>query len=358
MINRDISSNVIVIGTSPDGRGGIASVIAGQKSMMEKFNFIKIHQNNFYKFLLPIIAFFKSFRYISPKYRIVHIHSASFSDFYRSSIFVFVNKLLRKKIILHIHGAKFEEFYKSDKKYIDFVCNKADVIATVSTYFADFFKRINQKNNVWLLPNFISDKLPDDLPDRRNRDSKIVFSYFGALDNRKGIFDVIKAIGKYKHSFKDNIQLIVGGNGDTDKFFDLVNKENVEHIVKYVGWLDSTAKDRLLRNSDVFIHPSSFESFGISILEAMSYQLPIITTTVGGIPDLVTNGFNGITVEPGNIDRIAEAIFTLIDNPSLRLKLGENSKLRAAEFTISKTEDRYRDLYSVLLQTKSENEIH
>ena len=107
------SKNILTIGTDTNGKGGIAILIQSYSKMFKKFNFIASHQegNLFKKTALSISALLRCCYYcIFKPIRIVHIHTASFTDFYRQSIYVFCAKVFRKKVILHIHGAKFEQF--------------------------------------------------------------------------------------------------------------------------------------------------------------------------------------------------------------------------------------------------------
>lgn len=347
MISKGISDKVIVIGTSPEGRGGIATVIKSQSAMMETFNFVKIHQDGFSKYILPITAAFKCLRYISPKYKIAHIHSASFSDFFRCSIFVMLMKALGKKVVLHIHGAKFEEFYKSRSKAVSSVCNHADATATVSTHFVSFLRNNNLGRKVFYIPNSIDDYSPVRKP--KTSEGPLILSYFGALDDRKGIFETIEAIGRNKQQFEGKIELHIGGIGEMTRMEHLISQYGISDMIKYHGWLDADGKNRLLQKSDVFVHPSIFESFGISILEAMNYGLPIITTDVGGITDLVSDGENGITVNPRNVDDISEAIEWMLAHPVERSEMGIKSAEHAHKFHASNVEKCFEKMYIELL---------
>jgi len=137
------SKNILTIGTDTNGKGGIAILIQSYSKMFKKFNFIASHQegNLFKKTALSISALLRCCYYcIFKPIRIVHIHTASFTDFYRQSIYVFCAKVFRKKVILHIHGAKFEQFYENHQSFVRFVCHKADVLVTVSNYFIDYLK--------------------------------------------------------------------------------------------------------------------------------------------------------------------------------------------------------------------------
>lgn len=348
MIPHDISSQIIVAGTSPDGNGGVASVIATQRSFMPVFNFVCLHRNGIGKVTEPLKSLFRSLRYIPRRYRLAHVHTASYMDFYRSAIFVLLFKAMGKKVLLHMHGAEFEKFYGKGNRFVRYVSNKADAIVTVSNHFVDFMKRSGLNGNVILLPNSIRPHKPVE-PRPAGSARRFRLAFFGAIDGRKGIFETVEAIGRHRDIIGDDIELYIGGTGDTDRLNAIISRYSLGDRVKLLGWLDSDGKHRLLSSADAFIHPSLFESFGISILEAMDYALPIITSTTGGIKDLVTDGVNGITVDPADTRQIALAIARLKADPALRHTLGQASAQRAARFYEPEIERRLQSIYQSLL---------
>lgn len=349
MIGKQITDKIVVVGTSPDGRGGVASVIASHRRMMETFNFIKIHIDSPLKFVLPLTGIIKSLRFVPHRYKVVHIHSSSYSDFYRCSIFVIFFKALGKKVILHMHGANFDGFYGEGRAYVRKIFRMSDEVLAVSSYYADFMRSHRLNDNVRCLHNGIAGRGQDAASAPSRVDGVTNLSYFGAIDDRKGVFDVLEAIGEERDYFAGKIRFRIGGIGNLQKFNSIIEKYGLHDIVEYLGWIDPAGKERLLESTDVFVHPSRSESFGISILEAMDFGLPIITTNVGGIPDLVSDGINGIVVAPGDKQRIREAIIKLINDPSLRGELGANSKLAAKKFYFPFIERQLKDVYQSLL---------
>ena len=256
-----------------------------------------------------------------------------------------------------MHGAKFDEFYGSGKKYVKKIFRMADMVLSVSYYYAKFMQDNHLNENVECLHNGITGRNKDYIPPTKS--DLVKFSYFGAIDNRKGIFDVLETIGENRDKLAGKIKLTIGGVGDMSKFNAIVEKYDLNNIVEYSGWLDKNAKDKLLSTTDVFIHPSHSESFGISILEAMDYGLPIITTSIGGIPDLVTDGINGIIVTPGDRQQIMSAMMKLISDEKLRIKLGANSIIAAKKFYLPEIETHLNALYqSVIGYNYNTNDKH
>lgn len=108
-------------------------------------------------------------------------------------------------------------------------------------------------------------------------------------------------------------------------------------------------KIQIINEVDAFILPSYNEGLPISILEAMSYNLPIISTSVGGIPEILKNGYNGFLIRPGDKKALKNAILTLINNPSLRKEMGKHSQEMVQPFLPTTVEGQLRTLYKELL---------
>ena len=127
-----------------------------------------------------------------------------------------------------------------------------------------------------------------------------------------------------------SIRLTVGGNGDIAAAQSAADRLGIAHLVSFAGWVDGDAKRRLLQNSDVYVLPSHNEGLPVSILEAMSWQLPIISTDVGAIAELVRQDVDGLIVQPGDVAALAAAIVRLAVSIELRQSMGASAKQRVA----------------------------
>ncbi|MDC9724096.1 MAG: glycosyltransferase, partial [Urechidicola sp.] len=105
-----------------------------------------------------------------------------------------------------------------------------------------------------------------------------------------------------------------GGDGDVDKLKDIIKTNSLENIVSYIGWVSGDLKKELFEKCNIMILPSYNEGLPISLLEAMSYSMPIISTNVGGIPQVLEDRVNGKMVTPGNKQQIGDAITYYINN--------------------------------------------
>ena len=92
--------------------------------------------------------------------------------------------------------------------------------------------------------------------------------------------------------------------------------------VTFLGWLPSGQVSEELANADAFVLPSYNEGLPMSLLEAMAAGLPVLSTPVGGIPEVVEHGVNGLIAEAGNIRSIADSMLALADDADRRTRLG------------------------------------
>lgn len=148
----------------------------------------------------------------------------------------------------------------------------------------------------------------------------------------KGLIYLIKA---YSQINSRNFTLHLIGNPSKASNYchrlkKMVVKYNLTENVFFHNGSDKETLQKLYSHAKIFVLPTLKETFGIVLIEAMHYSLPIITTKVGAIPELITDGENGLLCPPRNSEALAEALSKLIENPDLRKKMGEISHQRVA----------------------------
>ncbi len=315
MLNHEISKQVLTIGCDyKTTKGGISSVIGSYSQIYSPFNFIattqtksKLH-NLIFLFISLIRFILKCF---SNDIKIIHIHTASNTSFRRKAIFINIASIFNKKIILHIHGGKFHVFYEKNKSFVENVLNKVDTIVALSKQWEVYFKEIVGCKNVEVIANIVD--TPKDIKKIKRNSNPISGVFLGNMNPQKGIYDIIDMADNYKESLKGKLVLHIGGNGETDKVQQLINDRNLNDIIIYEGWVDYERKAELLANADFFLLPSYIEGLPISILEAMSYGLPVISTPVGGIPEILLENRNGFLINPGDKEALFRAINRFIN---------------------------------------------
>ena len=167
------------------------------------------------------------------------------------------------------------------------------------------------------------------------------------LIERKGLGDLIRAMALLE---RGRLQLeIVGGGSDEMVLRALAAELGLAKEVRFLGPLPRTEVARRYRAADLFTLPSSAEAFGNVFAEALASGLPIVGSSIGGIPDLVEHGANGLLVQPGNIEALAGAIRYLADDPELRQQMAQRNRAKAeASLEWSQVTRRYLATYEAI----------
>ncbi|MBR3897734.1 MAG: glycosyltransferase family 4 protein [Bacilli bacterium] len=328
---------VLMVGNHESVKGGITTVINQfkefdwQKNNIE-FKFIStyIDKSNIIKILFFIIAYIRIFLYcILIKPDIIHVHMSYKGSFTRA---YYIQKLaikFRIKNIIHLHGSEFKKWYDSvddiKKKKIKKLLISSNIFIVLGDRWSKVIKEIEPKSNVVILNNSVN------IPNKKTKyNSKKTLLFLGVLIKRKGIHDLIEALYKLDG---ENYQLLIAGTGEEESNLkELVNRYNLNDKVKFLGWIGSKEKEELLVKSQFMILPSYNEGLPMSILEAMSYGVPVISTNVGDIPSVIANNENGFLFEPGDIDELLKLLDLII-----KLKKNEWNNLSNNSIEICET---------------------
>jgi glycosyltransferase involved in cell wall biosynthesis len=156
------------------------------------------------------------------------------------------------------------------------------------------------------------------------------------------LLDALKILKDKGYSFLCDF---VGGETkkiDNKRFEFEVTYRGLAQVVSYNGVKKGPDKNKYYENADVFVFPSFYENetFGLVNIEAMSYGLPIVTTDEGGITDIVKDGENGLICKKNDPNSLADKIAVLIDDESLRLKIGKNNLKKFQEYYTDKCFER------------------
>ena len=161
-----------------------------------------------------------------------------------------------------------------------------------------------------------------------------VVLFVGSNMHRKGVPDLIKAAPAV---IKDHPQVkfvIVGNDKSVDQLKALCSARKVSQNFEFAGWKSQQDLLGYYQQAIVFAMPSLTEALGVTFLEAMAAGVPVIGTNVGGIPEIIQNGSNGLLVPVESPDSLAEAINRLLEDASLRKQLTENALATLDQFDV------------------------
>lgn len=346
-----MKKNVLMIGPSINGNGGIASVIKSyseSNKLNSKIELISSYKDgNKVKKLIEFIkgltcCFYKLA--LNKNIDIVHIHSASRASFERKKYFLKLSKLFNKKVILHIHGAEFMEYYNEcsfkKKDSIKEVITSADIVIALSRKWKEDLSRISDRDNIKVVYNpVVVDKFYKSNCEKEN----IVF--MGRVGKRKGIYDLIEVMPQVINDFP-NVNLYICGDGELDKVKKIIEKNKLSKNVLLMGWVNEEKKISILKESSINVLPSYNEGMPISILEAMSSGVPTLATNIAGIPEEIENKKNGYLFNPGEVQTLYEYIVSLLNDKDLRSKMGDEALKKVKKnFDISVIESQLIAVY-------------
>lgn len=317
-------------------RGGIGAVLAVYAQYITPFKFIATYPHG--SFLKKLYTYLKAvilliWKLITDReIRIVHIHTASKGSFLRKSLMVMISKMFGRKVIFHVHGAKFHIFFQEAgalRGYIRFIVRLSDVIVCLSDQWKDYFESAFPGKQIIVINNVIDP--PQEYQPPVNNTERVNFLFLGYIGKRKGIYDLIDVLSSEQNGFAGTYHLTVGGNGEVEQLKEIISSKNNGDI-KYAGWVDGAKKSELLKACDVYVLPSYNEGLPISVLEAMSYGKPIISTTVGGIPEIVKPGYNGWLMKAGDHDALRNIIREILGQRERLNYYGQNSRVLAKNY--------------------------
>lgn len=175
-----------------------------------------------------------------------------------------------------------------------------------------------------------------------NLADKFILLSVGRLERRKGLEYSIKAVLELPENIKSSLVYIIAGKVVDSSYHEAITAliEKGEGVVKYLGVIEESLLISLYEKSNVFLHTAitdekSVEGFGLVLVEAAKYGLPVITTHVDAIPEVVIDGKTGFVVDEKNIHGISAKIATLYSNSDLLIKISDSAKKNADRFSWS-----------------------
>lgn len=343
-------------------KGGIAAVISGYYGSKLEQDYDMIYVESYkdggkltklWKGICGYFHFAKVLLFSRPD--IVHMHSSFGPSFYRSLPFIYMASWAKKPMINHIHGADFDEFYvqasEKKKKLIKRAYSKCAVLIALSAEWKERLSQIVPAKKITIIENY-SVLHEDALSDRLERKPNNIVLFLGEIGKRKGCYDIPAVVSEVVKVVPD-VKFVLGGAGspmDEQAVKELLDKYGVGDHVVFPGWVRGEEKDRLLRKSDVFFLPSYNEGMPMSVLDAMGYGLPIVSTNVGGIPKIVHDGVNGFFCEAGDTKKMAEGITELLVSLNTAHELGiESMNIVKNRYSLEKHIELIMKTYRLIL---------
>lgn len=342
---------VLVVSTSRKTRGGITAVLKlyEQSEMWQRYHcrWIGTHRdgNNARKLWYYLWACVQ-YVLLLPFYDIVHFHFSLPTTATRKYPLFKIAKLLGKKTVIHLHcGSQISDIWNDKYQYMFEHCDCGILLSeSLKTKIEEYIGKSEELKVVYNPCPIISNG------EQCEKQNYILFS--GTLYEGKGYRDLIRAFAKIAQRYPD-WRIVFAGNGEVELARSISQECGIEKQVELLGWVSGEAKHKAFCEAKALCLPSYAEGFPMAVLDAWEYGLPVITTPVGGIPDVAKDGENMLLFNPGDIDSLAEKLDLMIKDDELRVKLSEESmKMAKGKFNLKTITAQVAGIYDELMSAK------
>ncbi len=259
-------------------------------------------------------------------------------------------------IVTTLHGTDITLVgnHPSYKTAVTFSINKSDVVTCVSKSLKeDTLDQFDIKKNIEVIPNFIDINkyiIQQDLCLHENpiQSKEFIISHVSNFRTVKNIANVIKVFYNIQKQFKAKL-LMIGEGPDKTLAENLCNELGISHLVDFLGNTNQVEKN--LCHSDLFLLPSSAESFGLAALEAMASKVAVITSNAGGLPEININGETGYVENYNDVDQMSKKAISILSNRKKLEKFKNNAFLKAKEYDINNIVPLYEKTYQKALES-------
>lgn len=328
----------LTVATDIEGMGGIASVVKvyQQAGFLDKWNMrlIASHSTNnkTSPYLLFVIAIFQvCFYMLFKSVGLVHVHMSSRGSYLRKSIIIRLVKLFGGKVVLHIHSGEFDQFYEQEcnakkQAQIRALLESCDKVIVLSKGRLAWCQTIlNKSDHIKVIYNAVTHQSLQ----RSNIEPKSI-AFLGKICDLKGVHDLINAFKEVINE-EPEAKLYLAGNGEIKPYSDQAQNLGIEGSIEFLGWVSGEQKQTLLAKADIYCLPSYKEGFPVGVLEAMSSEIPVIASKAGGIVDAIEHEKEGLLIDAGDVQGLANAIKRLLKDKNLKQELTFNAKKKFDE---------------------------
>ncbi len=274
---------------------------------------------------------------------ILHIHLSSRRSTWRKSLFASIAYLMRRRVVLHLHGSEFRQFFEHEcgparRWIVRQLFRRADHVLVLSSQWLEWMNSAIPGAQVTVLANPAVSPVV-----HRSPGSMVLF--LGRLGRRKGVYDLLEAAVDLKPRFPD-WRMVLAGDGEVDQVRARVAEMGLSGFVEVPGWVAGGARQQLVERAAIYTLPSYDEGLPMGLLEAMAAGIAVVTTPIGGIPDAVRSGVDGLLVEPGNVAELTDALAGLMADRDLRERFCAAARSRVAEtFSLARSEAALTRIY-------------
>ncbi len=256
------------------------------------------------------------------------IQGYSGAGFFLVDLASFLGKIFRHKIVVVLHGGNLPLFAKNRRTYVEIVLNRADLVIAPSSYLAREFSWL--KGKIISIPNAIDLSMYPFTPRLKAAPRILWMRAFHEIYNP---ILAVEAVAELKKLYPE-IRMTMGGAdlGLMGQTMHVIERSGLQSNIKIAGFLNMERKLEEGRNHDVYINTNNVDNMPVSVIEMAALGLPVVSTNVGGIADLLQHEINALLVPPNDAVQLSAAIHRLIEDPGLVKELSYSGRKLAESF--------------------------
>lgn len=338
---------VLQIGPMPPPYGGIASYVCGymQSSVTKVYDVRhlladvvgKLSRRGLARAVLNVVNLLLLvprllFWVIFWRPAIVHLQTSSYGGFYEKAVLAWLSHWAGRRVVMNVHGGEFRPFYDKasplGRRFIRSSLRMVDRLIAASPRMESTLRYIGaDADRIIRIPNGIN--IPAVSVCDRDGDERdtVTVLFLNQLDITKGIFELTDAYALLAEQLTNLRLILTGPDGPiVPKIRRRLRERQLTGRVEMHLNVSEKEKSQLYLRSDIYALPTYVEDLPYGLLEAMSYGLAVVTTPVGGIPNVVADGESGLLVPARDVDALVKALLRLATDRAFRLSLGRMAR--------------------------------
>jgi 1,4-alpha-glucan branching enzyme len=306
-------------------------------------------------FVKNIIATYSKFT--TKQFDLIHfVANPNYSN--SSAIMLRLSRVNATPTLLNIHGMLHIESMLNGRSFDDIshdltnnlilyrlasklVVNSAFMKNNVSNFYG-----INP-DKIAIIPNGVNlEKFNNSHGQKKDLEGDPSILFLGLVSKLKGVDVLIEAVAKLRFDLPD-LKLHIVGHGDDirESLLQLIKRLHLENFVIFHGAADPATTPAYYKSADIFVHPSRYEGFGITILEAMASGIPIVASSIGSFTEILVNGQTALLFRREDPDDLAKALLSLAQDSALKKRLSQNGLTEVQNYSWQKISKKYVVLY-------------
>ena len=256
-------------------------------------------------------------------------------------------------MIFVLHGGNLSVFSTRFQAWVSRVLHRADILVAPSPFLAKGLADLSLP--IRTVPNIVEiENYPFRLR-RKLNPTLLWMRAFHELYNPTMAVMVLEALRK-KHT-RASLVMAGGDKGLASEVKKFAEERGLNSAIRFPGFLDQKAKVEEFSKADIYLNTNHIDNMPVSLIEACAMGLPVVATSVGGIPDMITDGRNGLLVRDGDIKGMADALVSLLENAELAERLSINGRKLAEQSSWEIVKQHWEALFDEIMLKQNKHEI-